>query len=930
MISESGKLHPIIPTLMETVLLQFHHHSIFRIHTSPPFLKPIPPLQTHPPLLRTSLRRRHRLSINSVSQNPFQSSESIPKNPEKPQPRTLFPSGFKRPEINVPSVVLQLDAAEVLDGGEDLDLIDRSLSKWVGMVVLNSGEGGGGKLYEAACKLKSVVGDRAYFLIAERVDIATAVNASGVVLSDQGLPPIVARNTMLDSLSDSLFLPLVGRNVKSLISAVNASKSEGADFVLYDLDEEKLDMTTDSVFKNVKIPIFVRLSSYGENTRFVEALKWMEFGGSGLVISLQGLRLVSDDVVGKLFDSIFTENGRNEDDIESGALETTQVAGFVNLEDREKEVIETEKLVLREAISVIQKAAPMMEEVSLLNDSVSQIDEPFMLAIVGEFNSGKSTVINALLGSRYLKDGVVPTTNEITFLRFSKLNSNEQQRCERHPDGQYICYLPAPILNEMNIVDTPGTNVILERQQRLTEEFVPRADLLLFVISADRPLTESEVSFLRYTQQWKKKVVFVLNKSDLYQNSHELEEALSFVKENAAKLLNTEHVYVFPVSARSALEEKLCASLDSGEPLSPSNSYWRSSSFNELENFLYSFLDGSTSNGMERMKLKLQTPVSIAERLLSAAETLVRQDIHFSKQDLASLNELVEGVTNYGTKIETESITWRRQALSLIDSTQSRIMKLVESTLQLSNFDIAAYYVLKGEKTTTPSAVSKIQNDIISPALSDAQKLLQDYGSWLQSCNAQEGIVYQESLQKLWPSIVFPATQVQFGTYELLKKVDDQSLKVIKNFSPSAASKLFDQEIREAFLGTFGGLGAAGLSASLLTSVLPTTAEDLLALALCSAGGFLAISNFPSRRQQLGSKVKRTADGFARELEAAMQEDLKEAVRNLETFVSVISKPYRDEAQDRLDKLLEIQDDLSSVGKKLQKLQNEIQNLHVS
>lgn len=48
----------------------------------------------------------------------------------------------------------------------------------------------------------------------------------------------------------------------------------------------------------------------------------------------------------------------------------------------------------------------------------------------------------------------------------------------------------------MNIVDTPGTNVILQRQQRLTEEFVPRADLLLFVISADRPLTYSEVRLL--------------------------------------------------------------------------------------------------------------------------------------------------------------------------------------------------------------------------------------------------------------------------------------------------------------------------------------------------------------------------------------------------------------------------------------------------
>ncbi|XLR24097.1 hypothetical protein S83_051997 [Arachis hypogaea] len=59
---------------------------------------------------------------------------------------------------------------------------------------------------------------------------------------------------------------------------------------------------------------------------------------------------------------------------------------------------------------------------------------------IGEFNSGKSTVINALLGERYLKEGVVPTTNE----------------------------------KEMTIVDTPGNNVILQRQQRLTEKFVPR------------------------------------------------------------------------------------------------------------------------------------------------------------------------------------------------------------------------------------------------------------------------------------------------------------------------------------------------------------------------------------------------------------------------------------------------------------------------
>lgn len=60
-------------------------------------------------------------------------------------------------------------------------------------------------------------------------------------------------------------------------------------------------------------------------------------------------------------------------------------------------------------------------------------------------------------------------------------------------DGLYVRTLPSELLRKLNIVDTPGTNVIIDRQQRLTEEFVPRSDLVLFIMSADRPFTESEV-----------------------------------------------------------------------------------------------------------------------------------------------------------------------------------------------------------------------------------------------------------------------------------------------------------------------------------------------------------------------------------------------------------------------------------------------------
>ena len=82
----------------------------------------------------------------------------------------------------------------------------------------------------------------------------------------------------------------------------------------------------------------------------------------------------------------------------------------------------------------------------------------------------------------------------------------------QNSDGFFVRRLPAKLLQEMNVVDTPGTNVILDRQQRLTEEYVPRADLVLFVMSADRPFTESEVNFLKYIRQWGKKVIFLVNK----------------------------------------------------------------------------------------------------------------------------------------------------------------------------------------------------------------------------------------------------------------------------------------------------------------------------------------------------------------------------------------------------------------------------------
>lgn len=79
----------------------------------------------------------------------------------------------------------------------------------------------------------------------------------------------------------------------------------------------------------------------------------------------------------------------------------------------------------------------------------------------------------------------------------------------------------------------------------------------------------------------------------------------------------------------------------------------------------------------------------------------------------------------------------------------------------------------------------------------------------------------------------------------------------------------------------------------------------------------------------MADKVKRAALALERELEEAMEKDLLNAIENLERLVELMGRPYQDAAQDRLNRMLEIQDELSNVGKKLRTLQVEIQNLHI-
>jgi predicted GTPase len=85
---------------------------------------------------------------------------------------------------------------------------------------------------------------------------------------------------------------------------------------------------------------------------------------------------------------------------------------------------------------------------------------------------------------------------------------------------------PTDWLRDINLVDTPGTNAVVQRHQELTEEFVPRSDLVLFVTSADRPFSESERAFMECIRSWGKKVIVVVNKIDILEGGGEVAQVL--------------------------------------------------------------------------------------------------------------------------------------------------------------------------------------------------------------------------------------------------------------------------------------------------------------------------------------------------------------------------------------------------------------------
>ena len=565
----------------------------------------------------------------------------------------------------------------------------------------------------------------------------------------------------------------------------------------------------------------------------------------------------------------------------------------------EDELVREERRVLARLRTALIRFDASPEHQQALDRSIEQLDELFLLVIVGEFNSGKSAFINALLGTAVAPEGVTPTTAQINILEYGETPGRHVREAHVH-----VVTAPAEILREIHIVDTPGTNAIIREHEAITAEFVPRSDLVLFVTSADRPFTETERAFLEQVRGWGKKIVIVVNKIDILAEP-QIEEIRTFVSDNARRLLGFSPE-IFPVSARLALRAK------QGDP-----AVWSASRFEALEQYIRETLD---SPG--RIRLKLLNPLGVGAALTDRHATAVKERTALLKDDFATLDEVERQLSVYQADL-LRDFGFRIADLDRI---------LLEMERRGQDFFDDTMRVGRVLDLLNRSRIQQaFEQQVVADAPQQIERKVGELVDWLVDADLRQWQDVTKHLaerrRQYRDRIVGDSETGRFHAdrSRLIESVSRESQKVIDSFDRRKEARDLADDARNA-VAAAAAVSAGGVGLGAIVGIAATTAAaDVTGFIMASVIAALGFFILPAKRQKAKEQMRRKISDVRQRLSNALHEQFAKEIGRSGDRIRESIAPYSRFVRAEGEKLDTTEAELRAISAELASLRARIE-----
>jgi len=296
------------------------------------------------------------------------------------------------------------------------------------------------------------------------------------------------------------------------------------------------------------------------------------------------------------------------------------------------------------------------ERVGQVRDALFHADHPFLMVLVGPFSSGKSSLINALLGHRnLLAIGPTPTTDRISILRWG-----EQAQSMNSAGEVDTVFHPSDVLKQVSLVDTPGLESIFQKHEETTRKFLHRSDVVLLVMLATQAMSARNLEYLQMFKQYGKKIVIVVNQVDLI-SEEEQQTVQDYVLQQSQDRLGFKPE-IWMISAKQGM-----AAYDESGERDPEA--WEASGMHHFEEYIERQLGDA-----ERLKQKLQTPLQIVQNVHRDALQAVRKS--------QATFDQYRGITD---NIDGQLAQQKREQNKIVQSARTEIEQKVEESIQYSD-----------------------------------------------------------------------------------------------------------------------------------------------------------------------------------------------------------------------------------------------------